>query len=110
MRRRYLKKLERIKSEKELNSYNDTPSQLEAINKFYSQFVDEPYFQMSGNYTGPHPEVLIDSWMLTNYKCKVDNTMDSKCIKSSDYCDHQCVIDTWEVSCSNFNYRKENCL
>lgn len=110
MKRRYLKKLERIKSEAKLDNYNGSATQLESIKKFYSQFKECPNFQVRGDYTGPYPEVLQNSWLLENKIYPVDNTMDSKCVKSDEFCEYQCVIDKWETSCSNFNYRKENCL
>lgn len=110
MKRRYLKKLERIKSEAKLDNYNGSATQLDSIKKFYSQFKNCPNFQVGGDYPGPYPEVLRNSWLLENVKYDVDNTMDSKCVKSDEFCEFQCVIDKWETSCSNFNHRKKNCL
>lgn len=110
MKRRYLKKLERIRTEKAIDSYNSTLTQLEAISKFYSQFKDCPMFQVKGNYPGPYPEVIEGSWMLDDIDYSVDNSMDSECVNPKDYCEHQVIIDRWEVSCSNYNYRKKNCI
>lgn len=110
IKRRYNKKMERIKSESKINAYNNTPTQLEAINKFYSQFKDCPNWQMKGKYIGPYPEVLENSWLIKDQTYSVDNTMDSACVNKNEPCEYQCVVDSWEVSCSNYNYRKEHCL
>lgn len=107
--RRYMKKLERVKSERKINKYNDTRTQSEAITKFYSQFKTCPDWQLKGNYKGQYPEVMKDSKLLENKKYSVDNNLDSPCICLDKDCEYKCIIDTWETSCSNYNFRKENC-
>jgi hypothetical protein len=108
--RRYNKKIERIISENQIDKYNNTQTQKEAITKFYSQFKDCPDWQMKGTYSGPFPEVLDGSNLLIDKEYSVDNIMDSKCVKNDNTCKYSCVIDKWELSCSDYNFRRDNCL